>query len=175
MILEQMELGELVQEVQEHIMINMFKANQSDILHSYLVDIGCEKFLSVQNPIKINNKDGKILVLGQSDVKVKQLVGIAKKLGFPESRFDFHLDYLDAEKLNVFKFQYNRNYCAILVGPVPHKVHDIGDYNSMIEMMENEPGYPPVKRLLNGQNLKISKTNFQEALIVLLEDGKIII
>ena len=55
-------------------------------------------------------KTGKIVVIGQSDVKAEVLLSIAKKLGLDKSRFESHLDYDDAKNFNFRKTQWQPSY-----------------------------------------------------------------
>ena len=114
---------------------------------------------------------GKIVVLGGSEVKAEKLLGIAKELGFDKSRFEFCLDYEQAEKFNYAKMQYQSQYRLIIAGPVPHKTVGTGRYSSVLSAIRNEPGYPHLEELRANQELKITKSNFKATLLELLETG----
>lgn len=73
-------------------------------------------------------KTGKIVVIGQSDVKAEVLLSIAKKLGLDKSCFELHLDYDDAKNFNFRKTQWQPSYSLIMVGPMPHSGIGKGDY-----------------------------------------------
>ena len=51
-------------------------------------------------------KKGKIVVIGQSDVKPEVLLSIAKQLGLDKKRLELYLEYEDAKKFNFQKMQW---------------------------------------------------------------------
>lgn len=59
--------------------------------------------------------------------------------------------------------QYNPNYRLVIVGPMPHSTTGKGESRSTISELENGNGYPKVIRL-GSNELKITKTNFKQAL-----------
>ena len=114
------------------------------------------------------NRRGKIVIVGESEISKQQLEGIAKECGIEKSRLEFCLDYYEAKRFNFRKLQYNENYSAILVGPMPHSTWGKDDFSSVLSALENSDGYPPVSRL--GSNcLKITKSNFKSILMDLLD------
>lgn len=114
------------------------------------------------------NRRGKIVIVGESEISKQQLEGIAKECGIEKSRLEFCLDYYEAKRFNFRKLQYNENYSAILVGPMPHSTWGKDDFSSVLSALEKSDGYPPVSRL--GSNcLKITKSNFKSILMDLLD------
>lgn len=113
--------------------------------------------------------DGKIIVIGQSEVPRETLAAVAKSMGFDKERFEFYLDYEDAKTFNFKKTQWSPSYSYILVGPMPHSGAAKGDYSSVITALEQDEGYPPIIRLGNS-SLKISKASFREGLAFLKEN-----
>ena len=73
-------------------------------------------------------KTGKIVVIGQSDVKPEVLLSIAKQLGLDKKRFELYLEYEDAKKFNFQKIQWQPTYSLLMVGPMPHSGSGKGDY-----------------------------------------------
>ena len=113
-------------------------------------------------------KSGKIVVIGQSDVKADVLLSIGKQLGVDKNRFELYLDYEDAKTFKFRKMQWQPSYSVVLVGPMPQSGMSKGDASSIITAIESEEGYPPVVRL--GRNsLKITKTDFREKLKELID------
>lgn len=109
-------------------------------------------------------KDGKIVVIGNSQVKERDLLGIVKNLGLDKDRFEFCLDYDAIETYNFKKLQWNINYRLVIVGPMPHSTTGKRNSRSTISEMEKpDNGYPKVIRL-GSNGLKISKSNFKELL-----------
>lgn len=170
------ELVKLEEEVREELNDNLAgilsRLNRIGKLEEFLSLAGLNSLLGNDDWYEVH-KNGIIVVVGQCDVREKELLAIAKQLGIAKDRFEFYLDYKDAERLNFDRMRYQPKYSAILVGPMPHSGTAKGDYSSIISALESEQGYPPVFRL--GQNgLKISKTGFKEKLQELLSEGKLI-
>jgi len=117
---------------------------------------------------------GKIIVFGDSAVKPDVLLGIAKSLGLEKDRLEFY-DYEKAKTFQSSKLEYRSEYSAILIGPVPHKAKGTEGYSSLLTSLEDKhreniiPAH--VVRLGAGEEMKITKTNFKEALIDLIDAG----
>jgi len=118
-------------------------------------------------------KNGKIVVIGGSEVKEDILLSIASKLGLEKKRFVFCLDYDKTQKYDYHKLQYAPIYRVVLFGPVPHSSTGKKESRSVIAEMENKDGYPRIIRLGSSQAQKISKTNFKEALEMLIQENYI--
>ena len=147
--------------------------NLAGKLEEFLKLLGLDKLLQQESGYQVY-KTGKIVVLGESSVKSKVLLAIAKDLGLDKDRFELCLDYDAAKRYDTRKMQWKANYSLVMAGPMPHSGHGKGDSSSIIAEMENEDGYPPVVRLEAGNNgLKITKTNFREALLCVKEKGLI--
>lgn len=118
-------------------------------------------------------QSGKIVVIGQSDVKSEALFPIAKQLGLEKNRFELYLDYEDAKTFNFCKTQWQPTYSLLMVGPVPHSGINKGNYGSIISAVETEEGYPPVVRL-GFDGLKITKSDFRTKLTEMIQMKKIL-
>ena len=119
-----------------------------------------------------NNRRGKIVIVGESEITKQQLEGIAKECGIAKNRLEFCLDYYEAKRFSFGKLQYNENYSVVLVGPMPHSTWGKDEFSSTLTALEKSEGYPPVSRL--GSNcLKITKSNFKSILMDLLNKGVI--
>ena len=145
------------------------RVNRSGELEDLLRLLGLSELIEKERKIK-TYKDGKIVVVGGSDVTEETLVAIGKQLGIDKKRFDFCLDYNAIQKYNFRKMQYAPQYRVILFGPVPHSGHGKGDSGSIISEIEKSDAYPRVVRLMSGQELKITKSNFREMLQKLIEE-----
>ncbi len=117
-------------------------------------------------------KSSKILVIGQSEVKVKVFQHIAKAMGMDKARFEFCLEYKKAKGYNFRHLQYSDKYALVIVGPMPHSTRDKGDFSSVIARMEHEEGYPPIMRT-GSNSLSLSKSSFEQALKTALAEGVI--
>lgn len=157
--------------LQEDLVAILAKLNREEKLEDFCRMIGAEEALgSQQEELFQPTKSGMIVVLGDSQVKENYMQGILKNLGLRKERLECHLGYHEAKSFPFRTIRYQVKYALILVGSMGHKAEDIGDYSSAIAMMEQEDGYPPVVRLgTNG--LKITKSNFREALEKALKDG----
>lgn len=118
-------------------------------------------------------KEGKIVVIGGTEIKEEVLLSIGEQLGIDKSRFEFCLDYKNIQKFEFRKMQYAPQYRVVLFGPAPHSTHGKGDSGSIIAEMENSDAYPRVERLMSGQELKITKSNFREKLQQLIDEDYI--
>ena len=112
-----------------------------------------------------NMDRAKILVIGDSAVKVDILKGLVKECGIPKNRVDFELDYKKLKNYNFGKLQFSLIYSDVIVGPMPHKVPGIENYNSFLSMIESKTEeYPKLVRLDSSSGLKITKEAFRKGL-----------
>jgi hypothetical protein len=118
-------------------------------------------------------KTGKIVIIGETRVKEKELLAIANKLGLAKDRFEFCTEYEKAVKFEYKKMEYNPKYRIVLLGPIPHSCKNKGEYSSIITMLEQSSAYPRTKRLSNGNTLKITKSGFKKSLQELINENYI--
>ena len=143
---ELLELEEVIRDVLnddlERILIEL---NRTGELETFLRLLGMHDYLGTEAEGKCN-RDGKIIVIGQSEVGKDKLAAVAKKMGIAKDRFEFLLDYKDAK---TFDFR-----------------------SSIISAIESEAGYPPVVKM-GTDGLKITKTSFRNTLEYLLTEKNI--
>ena len=156
-------LEELIDTITEKIIL----ANRMDELDNLLDSWGLHNLIE-NEPLNSDTfydtyRKGKIVVLGSSQVKEHDLLGIVKSLGLDKDRFEFCLDYKQIVSYPFSKLQYNPDYRLVIVGAMPHSTAGKGDSSSAIADMEKGNGYPKVIRL-GSNELKISKSNFKKAL-----------
>jgi hypothetical protein len=110
-------------------------------------------------------KNIRLLVLGTGSLRNDVIFGVAKGFGYEKSQIDLQNDYDKNKRFDLRKIQYSQKYGGILVGPIAHKVVGLGDYNSVIQKLNSEAGYPPLVaiRAKSGE-LKITKTAVKESL-----------
>ena len=161
-----------IEEILDKIREKVFLANRSGELDNLLVTLGLTDFVEHASTDE-HYKFGKIVVIGNTDVKESVLLAICKECGIGKDRLEFCLDYDLAQKFNYRKMQYNSAYSVVLFGPVPHSTRDKNNSESIIAELESQKGYPPVVRLNTGNELKITKTGFKRAIYTLLNDGVI--
>lgn len=156
-----------LEEIIDTIVEKITLANRTGQLEEMLEQWGLEDLIDKKqqssNDFYDTYKDGKIVVLGGSQVKEKVLLGIIKELGLDKDRFEFCLDYDSIVRYQFSKLQYNPNYRLVIVGSMPHSTAGKGDSSSAISEMEKGNGYPKVVRL-GSNELKITKTGFTKAL-----------
>ncbi len=162
-MLDSEKLEELIDTVTEKITL----ANRTGELNALLNSWGLQELIE-NEPLRSDSfydtyKNGKIVILGSSQVKEHDLLGIVKSLGLDKDRFEFCLDYKQIVSYPFSKLQYNPNYRLVIVGAMPHSTAGKGDSSSAIADMEKGNGYPKVVRL-GSNELKISKSNFKKAL-----------
>lgn len=148
------------------------KLNRSGRLEELLELLGMEDLLEQEQDF-YSYKEGKIVVVGGTDVKEEVLLSIAKTLGLDKSRFEFCLDYKQIQKFDFRKMQYAPQYRLILFGPAPHSGHGKGDSGSIVAELEKSPAYPRVERLISGNELKITKSNFRDMLERMIKEDYI--
>ena len=168
---ELLELEELIRDnLEERLEEILIKLNQKGQLEDLLRLLGMSELLGVES--EEISRDGKIIVIGQSEVEREKLAAVAKKIGIEKDRFEFYLNYEDAKTFDFKKTQWSDKYSYILVGQMPHSGYSKGDYSSVITALEREDGYPPVVRMgTNG--LKITKSSFRSTLEYLLQEKRI--
>lgn len=162
------ELEDVIEEVTARITF----ANRTGELDSLLKNWGLDKLLKRQTVYE-TYKGGKIVVIGASEIKENILIGIAKKFGIDESRFEFCLDYDGAKTYSYKKLQYNPNYRVVVFGAVPHSSTGKKDSSSVIAEMKNHEGYPRVEVLSANKEVKITKSNFKKLLNRLVKENYI--
>lgn len=154
---------EELEEVIEKVTAKITLANRSGELEELLNSWGFDNLIS-QSPAYVTDKKGKIVVIGASEIKENVLNGIIKSLGLDKNRFEFCLDYDRAKTFQYSKLRYNPNYRVVLFGPVPHSSTGKNDSSSVIAEMKNHEGYPRVEILSGNNAVKITKSNFKDAL-----------
>lgn len=169
-------LSELTED-EGDLLATLCAANRSGMLGAFLASLGLED--NTEMPSCQAATSAKILVIGESMVKEKDIWGMAKTvfkdcgISFDKRRFELHLEYEDCKAYPFEKLRYNDAYSVVFIGPGPHSVESNGDYYSVITRMEQEEGFPPVVRLYANRELKITKTNFREKLSECISKGLI--
>lgn len=148
------------------------KLNRSGRLEELLELLGMEDLLEQEQDF-YSYKEGKIVVVGGTDVKEEVLLSIAKSMGLDKNRFEFCLDYKQIQKFDLRKMQYAPQYRLILFGPAPHSGYGKGDSGSIVAELEKSPAYPRVERLISGNELKITKSNFRDMLERMIKEDYI--
>lgn len=133
-----------------------------------------EKFLIEHNISRIdeersfsycNLETAQILIVGQLNIKVKDINCICKSLGISPDR----LVYIPYEEVTNYPFdslKYSNRYSDIIFGATPHKGSGIGDNSSIITYLENNAlEFPNVIRACDSNKLNLNKTSLRNALL----------
>lgn len=175
--MERLEYEQLV-ELEDAIIDNLWevlaKANAEDSLERLLTSMGLsyltKDVLGIEPPLK-TWQDGKILVVGDAQCRPKDLAGVAKDMEISPKRIEY-IDSGEATNYDFTQLEYSPRWCAVLFGATPHSTKGKGGDSSTIAHMENNRDrYPEVLRLRANNQLKITKTNFREALSKLMDAG----
>lgn len=162
-VLNSDELLELIENIQSQIENEIIMANRIGTLNEVLAKY---KFELEEQYCYCEPKIAKVLVIGQSSVKVEVLKGILKKHGISKDRFEFILEYDDVKNYPMNTLRYNSKYCDIFAGPMPHKTNGMGDCSSILaEIQNHQSEYPKLTKLIASGELKITKNSFEEALL----------
>lgn len=154
---------EELEEVIDKITAKITLANRMGELEDLLEQWGMSSLVQKQQ-IYETEKNGKIVVIGESEAKENVLQGVVKSLGLEKDRFVFCLSYEKAKTYQYSKLRYNPNYRVVMFGPVPHSSTGKNDSSSVIVEMQNKEGYPRVEVLSSNNAVKITKSNFKESL-----------
>lgn len=152
------ELEELLDLIKEKVLI----ANRTGDLNNIILCMGID--VPKKTSAYETYKKGKIVLIGNSKLKEKDFLGIAKTLGVDKNRFEFCLDYERAKTYEYRKLRYNPNYRVVIFGPIPHSTTGKNQSRSVISDMQRQEGYPRVEVLTANGEIKITKTSFTKML-----------
>lgn len=115
--------------------------------------------------IEVPKKERILLIVGGTETSEKVIKGMLPLYGFSKKHSEIYVDY---DKIKKILGSLQPGFCkydGIIIGPIPHKVENLGDNSSFIEKLKNEEGYPHVEvcRSLSDE-LKISKESIRNAL-----------
>lgn len=167
------QLLDIITEASDRLHMELREAYKESRLQGYLSSIGMEDLLpEKKEEFSFESYvDGKILIVGDSEVKPQVIFGILKSLGISKEQIELCLGYDNAKTYDYKKLQYNPNYRVILFGPVPHSVIGKGKGSSIITYLESNEGFPHVVRLTACNELKMTKTSIKKAVSNLLQTG----
>ncbi|KKQ35966.1 MAG: hypothetical protein US50_C0002G0026 [Candidatus Nomurabacteria bacterium GW2011_GWB1_37_5] len=158
-----------------------------DLIASDKLDLVLDKIIQEANS-DINAKGGKatiseifkekprarIIIIGDCWVPKHQIYGMVKELGIPnpKERLDLIFSYEEIKK----SFSWNRlknslNYIGIILGPVPHKINNLGNFQNLSQKLLGEIGFPPFVEARTQDKkgvFKITKSSLKAALIELI-------
>lgn len=119
------------------------------------------------------DKNEKILVLGNTDIRVAEMRAIARDCyGFEKTDFEFITDY---EKIKTAgsRIHGSNRFAAVIFGNCPHKVAGMGNYASIIDEFKNREDCPiSIDARNEAGGLKITKQSFRNALTKVYKELK---
>ncbi len=142
------------------ILLNLNRAEQLGTLLSLL---GHSELMEKNDNGYVPLTDRTILILGDTSMNTNDVLKTITILGVPKDRVELHLEYKPND-FNIDKLKFSFDYSLVLVGPMPHSIEGRNGYTSIVSRMEKEEGFPPVKRLMAGGALKITKTSIKSAM-----------
>lgn len=117
------------------------------------------------NPMPVNPRLSKILVVGALAGKQNDYIMSARKLNINENNIEFETDYSKMNNLSLTKLKYSDVYSDVIFGPIPHSMIGKDDSSSIIALMEKESDkYPRVIRASANNELKLTITSFRKSL-----------
>jgi len=153
---------EEIEDLMDAIQIRVIQANMKGQLDDLLKLMGMDDLLQPHEET-LSFKDGKLLIVGRSEVKEREIRIIADSEGIERDRIECFLEYEGVKTYNFRRLQYNPKYRVVLFGPVPHSGEGKNDSGSIISELESTEGYPRVIRLRSNEQLKITKSNLHDA------------
>lgn len=163
--LEDKELELLIAEVSQKVREDIIMANRIGFLEELLTKYN---YIEEQDKWYAYPSISKMIIIGSTEVKEKEILGCLKKLGFDKRRVEFYIDeYNKLTNINFGFLRNNFNYSDILVCAMPHKMKGIGHNASFISMIENNPTeFPTLTKITDESgNLKYSNSAFKKALL----------
>ncbi len=117
-------------------------------------------------------RNGRILVLGATELDINTMSGIAKDYGFDKKDFDYEIDY---KKIVNYAGRVSGSYKAIILGAMPHKVAGLGDWSSFVtKCMNDNPGQIMADARNLAGELKVTKQSFRSALMKVCQELKMV-
>ena len=133
-----------------------------------------EKFLSNHNISILNEKESfsycdlktaQILVVGQLNIKIKDVNGICKSLGIEPDRL-VYVPYDEVTNYSFDNLRFSNRFSDVIFGATPHKGNGIGDSTSIITYLENNASeFPNVIRACVSNGLNLNKTSLKNSLL----------
>lgn len=158
------ELIKIKSKVFAKIAVELELANKNDTIEEFLEKYGIV-IDSEQTPY-FDSRRAKILVLGALAGNVDDYKSQLTKLGLNKNNVEFINDYNELKRFNAQKLEYSSEYSDIIYGPNPHKQVNIGDNESLLTLLKRNPEkYPRVIEAMANNKLKITITNFREAVL----------
>ena len=113
----------------------------------------------------IDVRNSQILVVGNLNIKHKDIVGLCKDIGIEPERLVF-VSYDEATNYPFDSLRYSNKYSDVIIGATPHKGRGIGDCNSIITYLQSTPEEFPKFIIAEDSNgLNLNKTTLRNSLL----------
>lgn len=158
-------LNEILEKIKDKITEELTLANRGgkEEFEKVLKKYGFSDTKEDSNPY-IDLRTARILILGNLNIKKKDINGLCKSLDIDPDRLDY-ISYDEATNYSFENLRYSTKYSDVIVGGVPHKGKDIGEYSSIITFLESNPSeLPNVIRCSDSNGLDINKTQLRKSL-----------
>jgi hypothetical protein len=153
-------LNKLIDKIQTEV----FQANAQGEVYRVFKRLGYEDILGdvISSYPYIDTRHARILVIAYQ-INIDELRLAARKEKVDTNKIDF-VEY--SAQFDFGKLRYSQKYSDVLVGPIPHKVLNMGDASSFLAECEKHPEeFPKVQRLEDSNGtLKVTKTAFVDKL-----------
>lgn len=110
-------------------------------------------------------KNAQILIVGQLNIKKKDINGICKNLGIDSDRL-VYVSYDEATNYPFDNLRFSNRYSDVIFGATPHMGSGIDGSNSIISYLENNASeFPNILRASDSNGLNLNKTSLKNALL----------
>lgn len=163
-----MDRTSIIAEAMSRITTNLLREQTDEQFCMLLESYGLEDLISTSLPYFLDTqRNGNIILFGDSQIKIKDIHGCLKSLGIDKKRFEY-VPYDDVTNYNFKNLEYNSSYRLILIGPMPHSAKGMGDASSIIEWLTSNKN---IAKTIKFDNLKVTKSAFKEAIEKEIETG----
>jgi hypothetical protein len=110
-------------------------------------------------------RNSQILIIGQLNIKIKDINGICKSLGIEPERL-VYVSYDEATNFPFDSLRYSNRYSDVIFGATPHMGCGIGNNSSIIAYLEsNSTEFPNIIRACDSNGLNLNKNSLKNSLM----------
>lgn len=157
------ELSKIKAKVFAHIAQELEVADSEGLVDEFLEKYG---IVFDEECIPVNVRTMKIIVFGDLAGNVNDYRMAAKKMGIDPGNIDFENDYARLTNFDSEKLKDSFTYSDLIMASNPHKVKNLGEFNSFTSKIKAEQSrYPRLVVSQDPHSLKLSITGFKECLL----------
>ena len=151
--------GKIISKIDREIDLSIENGNLEEVLDKYGIYLE-------EDIIPVNTRTMKILVFGALAGNLHEYQKASKLTGIDPDHIEFINDYERLGRYDIGRLEYSMSYSDIIYGPVPHSQVGKGSFASGLSRMKDNPDkYPRIIEAVANNSLKITITNFKEALL----------